>query len=86
MPLLPAELFFYSFPGEIECPNPDCANSLTWRKDKLGEYFPLVPSTKAQVGAERQQIDMQNQGDGSGNNTKLLSQPASSEGDRTAGL
>lgn len=22
MPLLPAELFFYSFPGEIECPNP----------------------------------------------------------------
>ena len=86
MPLLPAELFFYSFPGEIECPNPDCANSLTWRKDKLGEYFPLVPSTKAQVGAERQQIEMQNQGDGSGNNTKLFSQPASSEGDRTAGL
>ena len=42
MPLLPAELFFYSFPGEIECPNPECANSLTWRRDKTGEYVPLV--------------------------------------------
>ena len=42
MPLLPAELFFYSFPGEIECPNPECANSLTWRKDKSGEYAPLI--------------------------------------------
>ena len=43
MPLLPAELFFYSFPGEIECPNPECANSLTWRRDKSGEYLPLAP-------------------------------------------
>ena len=42
MPLLPAELFFYSFPGEIDCPNPDCANSLTWRKDKTGEFAPLI--------------------------------------------
>lgn len=48
MPLLPAELFFYSFPGEIDCPNPECANSLTWRKDKTGEFSPLmehVPSS-----------------------------------------
>ena len=43
MPLLPAELFFYSFPGEIDCPNPECANSLTCRKDKHGEYInPLL--------------------------------------------
>ena len=41
MPILPAELFFYSFPGEIECPNPECSNSLTWRRDRNNEYLPL---------------------------------------------
>ena len=41
IPILPAELFYYSFPGEIECPDPQCANSLTWKRDKNGEYLPL---------------------------------------------
>ena len=42
MPVLPAELFFYAFPGEIECPNPECSNSLTWRRAQSGDFVPLV--------------------------------------------
>lgn len=45
VPLMPAELFFYAFPGEIDCPDPACVNSLTWRKDRLGEVAPLAPVT-----------------------------------------
>ena len=45
MPILPAELFFYSFPGEIECPNPECANSLTWKRTQSGDIGPLVSSS-----------------------------------------
>lgn len=60
MPLLPAELFFYSFPGEIDCPNPECANSLTCRRDKLGEFinptlntvFPANPLSINNHGAD----------------------------------
>jgi len=44
MPVLPAELFFYAFPGEIECPNPECLNSLTWKQTKNGNLLPLAPN------------------------------------------
>jgi len=45
MPVLPAELFFYAFPGEIECPNPECLNSLTWKQTKNGgNFLPLAPN------------------------------------------
>ena len=45
MPVLPAELFFYAFPGEIECPNPECSNSLTWRRALSGDVLSLVTSS-----------------------------------------
>ena len=45
MPILPAELFFYSFPGEIECPNPECSNSLTWKRAQSGDIVPLVSAS-----------------------------------------
>ena len=52
MPILPAELFFYSFPGEIDCPDPECSNSLTWRQDKRLEFAPLMPQAYY-TGAKR---------------------------------
>ena len=42
LPILPAELFYHSFPGETACPDPKCANSLTFKKDKNGEFMPLM--------------------------------------------
>ena len=45
MPVLPAELFFYAFPGEIECPNPECSNSLTWRRALSGDILSLVTTS-----------------------------------------
>ena len=45
MPVLPAELFFYAFPGEIECPNPECSNSLTWRRAASGDILSLITNS-----------------------------------------
>ena len=45
MPVLPAELFFYAFPGEIECPNPECSNSLTWRRALSGDILSLITNS-----------------------------------------
>ena len=69
MPLLPAELFFYTFPGEIDCPNPECANSLSYRADKHGNVAPLAPFKSYQTTPDKPS-----------NSTKANQSPSQSKG------
>lgn len=54
MPIQPAEMFFYGFPGEIDCPNPACSDSLTWRRDRNNEYLPLGPTNHMRPSNSRE--------------------------------
>jgi len=80
MPLMAAELFFYSFPGEIECPNPDCINSLTWRQDRSAEYFPLAAQTQYALSQVQEGKEANNNDE-----KESMSQPLSDCDDRGCG-